>query len=250
VQLGSTVSEGEVTLRTRDDALTARVAPAGERFSVEVSARNWTAPLAPAVTFDQLALNALASLTALEIKKLQASLNGGSVTGTGTVNWEQGVSVKAQLDIAGVELKPFSGDTQEPRLSGRLDAKGSVSAVAPNAAGLFDQVRIDSVFTLREGALHGISMAPGGGMQEANGGGGYVPFDVVSGRLSMERRAYRFTQLNMKYGALAARGDVSIASNKALAGRIEARIPAPERTMIVPLTLGGTMAAPAIYPTR
>jgi hypothetical protein len=65
----------------------------------------------------------------------------------------------------------------------------------------------------------------------------------------MERGGYHFTQLKITSGALAADGDVSISRTKELSGRINAQVKVAGTSANVPLNVGGTLAAPLLYPT-
>ena len=65
----------------------------------------------------------------------------------------------------------------------------------------------------------------------------------------MEHGGYRFTQLKIASGALAADGDVSISRTKELSGRINAQVKVVGTSANVPLNVGGTLAAPLLYPT-
>jgi hypothetical protein len=78
--------------------------------------------------------------------------------------------------------------------------------------------------------------------------GGDTRFDELAGRLDMEGRTYRFTDLRIASGALAARGNVSISPSKALSGRISANAKATGKSVSIPLVIAGTLDAPTAYP--
>jgi glucose-6-phosphate dehydrogenase assembly protein OpcA len=66
----------------------------------------------------------------------------------------------------------------------------------------------------------------------------------------MERGAYRFTQLNIASGALAATGNVTISATKSLSGRINAEVKATNiASAKVPLDVSGTVQSPLLLPT-
>ncbi|HEY5293528.1 MAG TPA: hypothetical protein VIJ43_14570, partial [Burkholderiales bacterium] len=74
-------------------------------------------------------------------------------------------------------------------------------------------------------------------------------FEQLSGHLVVERGSYRFTQLKIASGALAADGNVSISPKKELSGRINAQVKAVGTSANVPLNVAGTVDAPLLYPT-
>jgi hypothetical protein len=79
---------------------------------------------------------------------------------------------------------------------------------------------------------------------------GETRFDELSGHLAMARRAYRFTQLRIASGALAASGNVSISPAKELSGRINAKVKAAGiASASMPLNVTGTVHNPLLLPT-
>jgi hypothetical protein len=64
----------------------------------------------------------------------------------------------------------------------------------------------------------------------------------------MERGTYRFTQLRMASGGLAARGHVTMAPSKALSGQLNASAKGVGAAANIPLTVAGTLDSPMVYP--
>ena len=78
--------------------------------------------------------------------------------------------------------------------------------------------------------------------------GGETRFDHLSGHLNMERGSYRFTQLKIGSGVLAADGNVNISPKKELSGRINAQVKALGTSASIPLNVAGTVQTPLLYP--
>jgi hypothetical protein len=79
---------------------------------------------------------------------------------------------------------------------------------------------------------------------------GQTRFDVLSGHFAMERGTQRITGLKVASGSLAADGNVTIAANKALSGRINAQVKvAGLAAATVPLNISGTVGSPLAWPT-
>jgi hypothetical protein len=111
-------------------------------------------------------------------------------------------------------------------------------------------LRLETPFNIQNGVLHGVDIAQAATKLIKHGAtGGETHFDQLSGHLNMERNAFRFTQLKIASGVLAADGNVNISPAKDLSGRITAKVKALGTSANVPLNVAGTVHAPLLYPT-
>ena len=250
VQVSGGERPGDIQLRTRDDAFEAHLTPEGEHYVLEITARDWTPPLGPAVRFDELKVKGVATSKQADLNDIAAKIYGGTASGKATIGWEKGVTLKGSLAVTRVEMKPLAAlFSREARLSGRLDAKPVFTAHAQKADQLDDTLRLETPFTVHDGVLHGVDIAQAAASVLRQGStGGETRFDKLGGRLLMERGSYRFTQLDISSGLLAARGNVTIAPNKSLSGELNANVAGIGRAIAVPLTVAGTVESPMVYP--
>jgi hypothetical protein len=81
------------------------------------------------------------------------------------------------------------------------------------------------------------------------GSGGETRFDALSGYLAMDRGTQRLTELKVESGSMGADGHVTIAPDKSLAGRINAKVNVVGKAGVsVPLNISGTVASPMALP--
>jgi hypothetical protein len=138
----------------------------------------------------------------------------------------------------------------ETRLNGRLTAKPVFSANAPNAEQLKNALKLETPFDIRDGVLQGIDIQKAATSLITGDSSGQTKFDVLSGRFAMERGTQRITNLKVSSGSLAADGNVTIAPNKALSGRINAQVRVGGlAAATVPLNITGTVDSPLALPT-
>jgi uncharacterized protein involved in outer membrane biogenesis len=212
VRVNGPGQQGLVTLKTRDGALEAQATPQAEHFALEIKARKWTPPIGPAFVFDELIAKGTAQSKVAELSSVQASLYGGRASGSVTIAWEKGVSIKGALELKHVELQqPVALLSPKTRLSGKLDAKPVFSSHAPTTAELDDALHIESPFTVHDGVLHGFYLISAAATLGKQTRGGETRFDALSGQLT--------------------------ASVKGLGP-----------TLAVPLTVSGTLDAPMLLP--
>ncbi|HEX2826141.1 MAG TPA: hypothetical protein VHP37_07335 [Burkholderiales bacterium] len=249
VRVSGAGEQGLVTLKTRDNALEAKAIPDGEQYRIEISARKWTPPMGPAFVFDQLEVKGVVRAEDADLPAITAKLYGGTATGAVKLEWDKGIAIKGNLDLQAIEVtQPVAILSPNTRVSGRLDAKPAFSAHAASAEQLDDALKLESPFTVRDGVLHGFDIAAAAASLGKHTRGGETRFDRLSGKLAVERRSYRFTDLNIASGALAARGNVAISPSKALSGQLSANATTLGKSVSIPLAVSGTLDSPMLLP--
>jgi hypothetical protein len=74
--------------------------------------------------------------------------------------------------------------------------------------------------------------------------------DTLAGQVATQGKAVHLTNLVATSGALAAQGNVSMAANQALSGRVSVDLATSKGAVGVPLTVGGTVDDPSVMPSR
>lgn len=251
VSLGSQGEPEDVMITTQDGKLKALIKPDKSRYLIDASAKSWTLPAGPALVFDELIIKGVATLNDANLDEVNAKLYGGTASGKMTISWHKGVQLNGSFDVSRMELKQVASMLSPgAHVSGKLNAKPVFSASAASADQLLHALRLETLFNVQNGALHGIDIQKAAAnliRQETTGG--ETRFEQLSGHLVTEHGSYRFTQLKIASGALAADGNVNISPKKELSGRIDARVKAGGASANVPLNVAGTLDAPLLYPT-
>lgn len=249
-----TITPGGVPERAditaRDGRFKASIRPAGEKFELEVRAKDWRLPAGPPILFEELLVKGVATLNDVELQDVKAKLYGGTVAGKTTVDWRKGLLVRGDYTVEAVELRDlvplFSPQT---RLSGRLTAKPVFSAHAPKPDQFANVLKLTTPFNIREGVLQGIDIQKAATSLMGKDSGGETRFDRLSGHYALDRSTQRITGLKVVSGSLAADGHVTVAPNKALSGRINAQVGSGAASVVVPLNISGTVSSPMALPT-
>ena len=241
----------DASVVTRDGKLKAAIKPDKSNYLIDASAKGWKLPVGPAIVFDDLAIKGVATLSAAELSQVSAKLYNGTVTGKAVIDWQKGWRLKGSLDVNQLELMQISSMLKSGvRVSGRLAAKPVFSAAGADAAQLMSALRLETPFQVSNGVLHGFDIQSAATSLFRQGTkGGETRFDRLSGHLQMERGAYRFTQLNIASGVLAAEGNASISAKRELSGRINAQVQALGASAGVPLTVAGSVDSPLLLPS-
>jgi hypothetical protein len=159
-------------------------------------------------------------------------------------------SLDGQLQTKAVEVAALSTAPQAV-LSGRLDADTTLSVRAASIGALADGLQTHSRFTVGQAVLHGVDLAKAVKTVGLSRGGA-TSFDAFGGQIITRGRTVQLTNLVASSGVLSANGNVSVASNRVLSGRVNVDLAAATLggTVGVPLLVGGTLDAPEVTLTR
>jgi uncharacterized protein involved in outer membrane biogenesis len=252
VRLNSKGEPEDASITTQDGKLKAVIKPDKSNYLIDATAKSWKLPAGPAILFDELIIKGVATLNDASFSQVSARLYGGTVNGKAGVGWQKGLQLKGNLEINQVELKSLVPVLAPGKnMSGKLNARPVFSADAADPAQLMDAMRLETPFNVQNGVLHGVDIQKAAtNLIKQGSGGGETRFDQLSGHLNMERGGYRFTQLKIASGAMAADGNVSVSPKKELSGRINAEIKAAKlASASVPLNVSGTVDSPMLLPT-
>lgn len=240
-----------ISIDSRDSKFKAVIVPGQSHYLIDASAKAWTLPLGPPIVFDELTVKGVATLHDLDLVLVSAKLYGGTAHGKMTLGWQNGIRFSGNIDVNEVEMQKISSMlSPKTHVSGKLRAKPVLLASAASADQLTKALRLETSFTVRNGMIHGVDIQKAAtGLAQQGPAGGETHFEQLSGHLLMQGGGYRFTQIRITSGALAADGDVNISPNKALSGRINAQVKAMGGSVGVPLNVAGTLSAPSLYPT-
>lgn len=238
-------------ITARDGKFKATIKPAGEKFNIDVQAKGWQLPVGPPIVFDELLVKGVATMKEANFGDVKAKLYGGTVAGRTSLAWRDGWQFTGDYTVNDLELRDlvplFSPET---RLTGRLNAKPVFSAKAARPEQIGNALKLDTPFHIRNGVLHGIDIQKAATSLFTKDSSGQTRFDTLSGHFAMDRGTQRITSLKVASGSLAADGNVSIAPNKALSGRINAQVKAGTvAAATVPLNVSGSLDSPFLLPT-
>jgi uncharacterized protein involved in outer membrane biogenesis len=251
IELDGKGEPGDASLATQDGKFKALIKPDPSGYLIDAAAKSWTLPVEPALVFDVLTVKGVATLKDADLTEVSARLYGGTAIGKMTIRWQNGIQLGGNLDVSQLELKQVASMLSPgAHVSGKLDAKPVFTASAASADKLMNALRLETLFSVRNGVLHGVDIQKAATSLIKQGtSGGETRFEHLSGHLAMEHGGYRFTQLKIASGALAADGNVTISAKKQLSGRINAQVAALGSSANVPLNVAGTLDEPSLYPT-
>jgi uncharacterized protein involved in outer membrane biogenesis len=242
----------EALLEAGKGRLKAKLVPRGTEYSVELAARDWTLPAGPPLLLSSLDASGTLGKAGLVLSTISGRLYDGSVAGKLEVGWKDTWSIRGNLDIRGVEVKPVVAlFTKETSLSGRLSASPVIDMRAPTAAQLAEALHVESDFRVENGVLYDFNLAaaPKALLDKNALKGGETRFDRFSGYLIVDAAGYHLIDLQIASGVLKAEGEVSISPEQGLDGVMDVAIKGTSALVSTPLAIGGTVQNPLLYPS-
>jgi hypothetical protein len=180
---------------------------------------------------------------------LRVDIGGGRITGK--LQLQPGKSgaqvLSGQLSTDNVEVSALTAPSKP--LTGKLQAQTTLRSEFREPGQIADTMTTQTRFTVRDAVVMGIDLQKAVqtvGMSR----GGVTHLDTLAGQVATQGKAVHLTNLVATSGALAAQGNVSMAANQALSGRINVDLATTKGALGVPLTVGGTVDDPSVMPSR
>lgn len=182
--------------------------------------------------------------------QLRSEIGGGTITGPLRLQTVRGGGWRLNGDLAthGVEVTALTAPSRT--LTGKLEARTSLQAEFKDPAALADVLRSQTRFTVRNALLQGVDLAAAvrtlGVSREGN-----TPLDTLTGQVTTQGKVVHLTNLVASSGLLTANGNVTLAADRTLSGKVTASLTAGPIGQIagVPLAVGGTLDSPSVTPT-
>lgn len=237
---------------TADRKLRALIKPEQSHYRVDAKASNWTLPIGPALRFDELSVQGVATTKNAKLSDVRGRLYGGTIAGRLTLSWQKGWRLTGNSNISGVELRSvLQALGRPPRLSGKLNAAPAFYANAASGGRLLNALHLETLFDVQNGVLRGVDISKAAtSMFRDKDPSAKTRFDQLSGHLVLDRGTRRFRQLKIAAGSLSAEGRVTISPEDELSGRINTNLDASKLAVAsVPLSVSGTVNSPVLLPT-
>jgi uncharacterized protein involved in outer membrane biogenesis len=182
---------------------------------------------------------------------LRAAIGGGTIVGRIQVQpgTQGGSLLQGQFDTANVEVAALTAPSRT--LTGRLEARTTVRAQFNTLGAIADALHSQTRFTVHNAVVHGVDLAQAVKSVGLNRGG-ETRLDTLAGNVATQGRAVQLTNLVASSGVLSATGNVAMAANRSLSGRVTVDLAsaAAGGSLGVPLAVGGTLDEPSVTLTR
>lgn len=181
---------------------------------------------------------------------LRIEIGGGHIVGK--LQLQPGKAVGAQvlsgqLTTENVEVSALTAPSKP--LTGKLQAQTTLRSEFREPGQVLDMLGTQTRFTVRDAVIMGIDLAKAVQTVGMNRGG-ITRLDTLAGNVSTHGKAAELNNLVASSGGLSATGNVALAANRNLSGRLVVDLSTGRGAIGVPLAVGGTMDEPSVTLTR
>ena len=184
----------------------------------------------------------------LDLPQVRGSLYGGKIAGSFDMRWGRRWQIAGRAELDGVRMVPLETALGRPaRLSGRLTARASYSARARSASQLAGGLVLAAPFEIADGEWHGVDLSraaelPLGKLAK----GGTTKFETFKGNLALRGKHIDVTEICVRSPSLTAAGNLAIAPDKTLTGRLDVSVSKTGGFIGAPMALSGTTSDPSM----
>ncbi len=219
--------------------------PQPSGLAVEFSAKNWSTPTDPKVTFERLDASGDLVGDRLVMSRVDGLLNDGLLKGDFALDWGTSVAAEGRFSATNLELQSLIARfTREFSIGGRLDAQGTFRARAGSLPGLFENATLDAEFRVKRGVVYNADILTA---TRDKAMGGSTQFEELTGTVNMAGGAISFRHLQLGSGLITAKGALEITPSRQLAGRFTVSLKGQGQGGGT-ISVGGSLREPALRP--
>jgi len=220
-------------------------APGGMQLSLE--GQGWEPVQDGHLRFDSLNAQGLLTRDGLRLSSIDSRTLEGQVSGSLSLNWNGGVRLETDLALKHLSLarlnQLFLGGAKG---EGQVDASLHLSGRSADWSRPLTLAQGEGSFVVSRGLLP-VDLAEA--VRRASSEplrGGETRFEQLGGKIRLDLQGKRFSDLQLSAGLLRATGAATVAADGSLGGSLDVQVGGKGNVLRMPLTLGGTLAAPVL----
>lgn len=231
--------EGQLENQTR--SLLVRFKPDAAGLQLAIEGRAWPLP-GLAGDFPAMQAHAVLKNHGLEVHEFDTTFLGGLLKGNWSLDWQDGVAMRGKVAFERLDLAQLSKLVPSLGLLGELSGNLVVDGKAPAWQGIWRSVQGRGTLQARRGELRGVDL--GEAARRGDGAvvrSGSTRFDELDADIDVTADAVQLRNIRLEAGVLAASGQVSVAADKQVTGRMMMTARSSVALVRVPLLISGSL---------
>ncbi len=243
VALNETSELNYIDLHSADNTLTAQIKPQEADYAVTLTGTKWTLPLNPNIVFDELKANASIHQNQMTFSQIDGAIFGGNISAKAMLDWSGDWRTTGSFTLTNANapqlLKAFASKAS---VDGKANLTGDFTSQSTEALKLTNTPTITANIELKNGKINGVDLEQAVmTRQNASLAGQSTDFDKLSANLQVRNGQYQYKQIALDTDQFHAKGNIEIAQNQAISGRVNAALNAESRRLQTSFGLGGTV---------
>ena len=233
-----------VNLNSVDHTLSARIMPQGVGYAIALTGTNWPLPLNPNMVFGELKANASIHQNQITFNQVDGVMFGGNISGNALLDWSNGWHTTGNFMLTNANapqlLKAFASKAS---VEGKVNVTGEFACESTEAAKLTATPTITANIVLQNGKIKGVDLAHTVMFnQNTSLAGEATSFDKLTTNLQVKDGQYHYRQIMLDNKQFHVNGNMDIAQNQAISGRVNAVLVAQSRRLQASFGLAGTLS--------
>lgn len=242
----------EIHLHTRDGniRLTALPLP-GPGLKLDLSSAGWRMPWRGGMPVDFIEAEGRLTRSALRVDKVEVRTLGGTISGSGSIEWQQQVALSVQANYARIDLQRLLA-LVEPvaRVQGSVSGKIALRAGAASFESMGRAISGGGSFSIERCSLDGFDLVEAVRSRSDNPiRGGSTKLEELSGTISLDAASWRLSGLRGSSGVMSTAGYLHQSGGK-VDGLMDVQLRGSANQVNVPVVIGGTLADPQLTARR
>lgn len=215
----------------------------------ELEASELALPFGPRLKWNELRASGTVSANAVRVSHFALAGYHGVVTGGVLARRSEDWSITGEAELANLDIEALVAGrgASASGLQGVANARLDIEGQGATLATAVDATRVAGEFQVRWAVLRGVNLGAFA-VQSAGLGGGATRFTEFDGRVLADRYGIRLAGVGGRAGAMLARGDVQIAPDGALRGRVRVELGGLVVHAPVTLAVDGNLQQPQFAP--
>ena len=232
----------KAVLGSEDRRLSVKIQPQQSRWQVEVAIRDGSLPILPGINFKELNASGKIDANGAEFYEMDGDIYGGRIVGSASLTWQNGWQLQGKANI-----KTMSLPEALPQIDVTGDLDGDVKfALRGDQPHLMSKApRLEGNVVVKNGKINKIDMVESSRMSSRQGAApGRTHFDQLNGTLLVENSSLQLRAIKIAADVLSASGNIDVAADGELSGRLGVDLKMRAEIGSVPLVLSGTITEP------
>lgn len=252
VDLTAEAKISEIRLHTADGKIRLTALPLpGSGLKLALSSVGWRMPWRGGVPIESIEADGRLTRSALRVDKMEVRTLGGTISGSGSIEWQQQVALSVQANYARIDLQRLMA-LVEPvaRVQGSASGKIALRASAASFESTGRALSGGGSFSVERCSLDGFDLVEAVRSRSDNPvRGGSTKLEDFSGTISLDAASWRLSGLRGNSGVMSTAGYLHQSGGK-VDGLMDVQLRGSANQVNVPVVIAGTLADPQLTARR
>jgi uncharacterized protein involved in outer membrane biogenesis len=236
-----------IALNNHDNTLQLVLTPLASGYEVALTGNKWVLPIRQAIVFNEITAKGIYSQNRIDFSQINGTIYDGNITGNVVLDWSNtAITATGNIDLNNAKTTQMLSNLEgDAKVEGNLNLSTKFTSSATKATDLIEKLNMTGRFDIHNGKINGVDLKRAVVSRVGQSLAGIATnFDQLSGNLQLSNGRYQFDQLALNSNQFYANGNMDIAPNQEISGKISADLTAQSRHLHTKFSLAGNVENP------